>query len=68
MSSPVEITRRELVRRVRAWERHVDAEKPDKDAPPCPSLAVIDGKRQRYVGFGWVSEGEPHGDEPFVVT
>ena len=32
-----------------------------------PSPIVIDGERKRWVGIGWVSEGEPRGDEAALV-
>ena len=33
-----------------------------------PTLIVIDGIRNRWVGTGWVNEGEPRGDETVVVV
>lgn len=62
------MTRGALVAMVSAWERHIDSGK-KAEGPPCPpSLVVIDGKRKRYVGIGWVDEGKPRGDEPVVIT
>lgn len=62
---PKKITRVALVTAIRKWEYAVDNDKKTETDPP--SLAVIDGCRKRYVGFGWIAEGAPQGDEPYIV-
>lgn len=32
------------------------------------STAEIDGRKMRWVGFGWVDEGEADGTEPLLIT
>ena len=37
------------------------------NSPKLPPVVNHDGVRKRWVGIGWVDEGEPVGDEPLVV-
>lgn len=34
---------------------------------PPAAIAVLVERRMRWVGVGWIDEGEPKGDEPLIM-
>lgn len=64
---PIQLTRSELLTKVRAWEYAVDAGVPDNELPECPTIVALGGRRMHYLGFRWLDEGKARGDEPYVV-